>query len=301
MLQQIQCLEHLILESRWKFNVKEDILRSLAVYAPNLRILTLLNLQWFPLFTPPVIENILDTWNTRFNDASVPPLRLERLCIRDHWPLVRPKKNAAAVADLVKVVVLPSPCLDLSNLRYLAMSASSLRRALEDGRFPGFGKQVTHLTIMDVETPVFQLHEETFPKITHLQLFVPNDEVLLQSLQNIYLDSYLVRLHINFEASYPNLFPGSVNGGLPGSRPVIQQHMESVDSVLHELMERSKFSQTSYKRKSSIGIHVSMHFAQAEFHGPEMQRRCIQKVFPHTFAAGRVEWTDRRLLEWWLS
>ncbi|KAE9383525.1 hypothetical protein BT96DRAFT_951252, partial [Gymnopus androsaceus JB14] len=58
-LQRIDCLEHLVIESRWRFSVKEDILRSLAVYAPNLRTLSLLKLRWFPLFTPPVIENIL--------------------------------------------------------------------------------------------------------------------------------------------------------------------------------------------------------------------------------------------------
>ncbi|KAE9394444.1 hypothetical protein BT96DRAFT_943190 [Gymnopus androsaceus JB14] len=147
-LQRIECLEHLVIESRWRFSVKEDILRSLAVYAPKLRTLSLLKLRWFPLFTPP--------------------------CHRKH-----PWKSD--VADLVNVVILPSPCLDLSNLRYLAMSASSLRGALNDGQFPDLGKRVTHLTIMDLDGPAFHLHDY-FPNISHLQLFVSNDGVLLQLL-----------------------------------------------------------------------------------------------------------------------
>lgn len=148
-LQRIDSLEHLIIESRWRFSVKEDILRSLATCAPNLRTLSLLQFQWFPLFTPPVIENILDMWSVRFKELHVPPLRPERLCI---WNPVQCDKNSAAVADLIKVAILPSPCLDLSNLRYLAMSASSLRGALDDGRFPNLGKKVTHLAIMDLDT-----------------------------------------------------------------------------------------------------------------------------------------------------
>jgi len=206
-----------------------------------------------------------------------------------------------AVADLVKVVILPSPCLDLSNLRYLAMSASSLRGALDDGRFPNLGKKITHLAIMDLDT-AFQLHGDSFPNLSHLTLSVNNDSALLQLFRNIHLRSNLARLHINFGIGYPDLYPNDEYDVLSGTKHLVQHKDSSddlpVDLMLYDLMEQSKNSSSG---SHFPGMHVSMHFAHAEAHGSEMQRRYIQKAFPNCFANGWVEWADQRSLNWWLD
>ncbi|KIK63011.1 hypothetical protein GYMLUDRAFT_72249 [Collybiopsis luxurians FD-317 M1] len=141
LLREIDCLEHLVVEGSWRFSLKDDILHTVAAHAPNLKTLCLSKLQWFPFFMPSVRENILVQWNARFRGKRVPSLPLERLCI---W------KPAKTRVDLATVVILPSPCLDLNQLRYLAIPASSLLRILDDTQFQNLGKKITHLAITHI-------------------------------------------------------------------------------------------------------------------------------------------------------
>lgn len=74
------------------------------------------------------------------------------------------------------------------------------------------------------------------------------------------------------------------------SDALLKQHSDVLsdagDLILLELIQ-----QTS--------MRVSMHFAQAD--SSDTHRKCIQKVFPRSFATGRLEWVDRKLLEWWFD
>ncbi|KAJ3809987.1 hypothetical protein EV368DRAFT_65171 [Lentinula lateritia] len=79
------------------------------------------------------------------------------------------------------------------------MSAKDLCAAL-GGQFPELGKELVHLTVLNLNTSSFRLLPKTFPKLSELQLF---DLTLHWSHVSTSLD-----LHINFEIerdSEPNL------------------------------------------------------------------------------------------------
>ncbi|KIK57422.1 hypothetical protein GYMLUDRAFT_758556 [Collybiopsis luxurians FD-317 M1] len=142
-LDRIDCLEHLVIEKYWRFHAYRDILRSIAVHAPHLKTLCLSEFRWYPSFSILVLEDIFDEWSSKFASLGITPLRLDRLCLRNF---------STKGTDLIQMVVLPSPCLDLRMLRYLAMPASSLEKAFTDERFSELGRELIHLTITDLNT-----------------------------------------------------------------------------------------------------------------------------------------------------
>ncbi|KAE9398571.1 hypothetical protein BT96DRAFT_994770 [Gymnopus androsaceus JB14] len=122
LLDQIEHLEHLVIEKYWEFHANQ--------------------FKWYPSFDVLVLEDIFDQWNSDFIAHGIPPLRLERLCLR---------KFSMKGTNLIQMVVLPSPCLDLHSLRYLAISATSLETALAN-EFSELGKELVHLTITNLDT-----------------------------------------------------------------------------------------------------------------------------------------------------
>ncbi|KAF9069750.1 hypothetical protein BDP27DRAFT_672481 [Rhodocollybia butyracea] len=230
----IDRLEHLVVEKYRNFHANRDLLCSIAVHAPHLKTLCLSELRWFPSFSPFVLEDIFDEWRTKFAALGVRPLSLDRLCVRNCL-----QKGT----NIIQSVVLPSTCLDLRRLRYLAMPATELQRALDDERFSEFGQELIHLTITNLDTPLlFQM--ESFPKLSELQLFVKDDWLLLQSLQNLgshYVSSPVMslNLHINFDAEFRGLsrrLVGSNNALLDELEEFNDILTSSVDPALHTLI-----------------------------------------------------------------
>ncbi|KAJ4477200.1 hypothetical protein J3R30DRAFT_188204 [Lentinula aciculospora] len=283
MLQQIDCLRHLVIEGCWRFRAKEDVIASIAVHAPNIRTLCLSKFHWIPnSFASPFVEEILDRWNNRFLEKGVPPLPLERLYIT----------QSDSTAILAKVVVLLSPCLDLRNLRYLAMPISSLLGALADTRFRTLGKQVTHLAIVNLDRSVFQLPADSFPNLSHLQLYVRQDRILLRFLRNIQIPGasaistpHLVHMHINFE-THQNLIPNNEEMSAQQCNDMLAR-ASHIDSALHEFIVNRR-----------VGIQVSMHFAQVE---AEVQCNYIQEVFPRSIFTGCLDWMGSESFKWWFD
>ncbi|KAF5391690.1 hypothetical protein D9757_002391 [Collybiopsis confluens] len=187
LLQEIDCLEYLIIEGQWSFSFGNTF-RSLAIHAPNLKALSLAKLRWLPS-----TEDLHGRRHVQLVEKRV--LRLERLCI---W---KPVKHHI---DLATKLILPSPCLDLSQLRYLAMPASRLHLMLNDTRLKPLGREVTHLAITNFDAPAVQLNKETFPSLSHLQVFVRDEWTLLQILDSIECPTALVHLQVNFGITYPN-------------------------------------------------------------------------------------------------
>ncbi|KAJ3878229.1 hypothetical protein F5051DRAFT_406208 [Lentinula edodes] len=285
MLQQIDCLRHLVIEGRWRFRVKEDILSSIALHAPGLKTLCLAKLQWFPnSIASPFVEEILSRRNDRFYEQGVPPLRLERLCITKST-----SKNC--VADLEKVI-LPSPCLDLSNLRYLAMPAGSLQEVIHDARFRTLGRQVTHLAIVNLDTSAFKVDSGSFPVLSHLQLYIRKEHDLVQFL-HIHGASATstppwVRMHINFEKHLNHRLKNREMTAQSYSDIIV--HTPSVDLALHKFIVDCE-----------VSMQISVHFAHLHGGEPDIQHDYIQEMFPQSFSTGHLEWTDRKSLEWWFD
>ncbi|KAJ4473604.1 hypothetical protein J3R30DRAFT_3510265, partial [Lentinula aciculospora] len=284
-LDRIQSLEHLVIEKYWNFHSRRDILRSIAVHAPKLKILCLSEFRWYPSFNHLVLEDIFDEWMVTFMSMNVPPLRLDRLCLRYFSP---------EGTNLIQTVVLPSPCLDLRALRFLAMPAKDLHAALAAGRFPDLGKELVHLTLTYLNITRFRLRSESFPKLEELQLFV-NDKLSLfcffQDLASHWIPtSTSLNLHINFE------IPISVSES--DSQEVDLLH-EAVDSALYTFIRKWSWKsvRTDESTKSPFTFYISLDFMQAD--GLEMQRECMKKAFPQCFATGCLHWRDRRSLEWW--
>ncbi|KAJ3783767.1 hypothetical protein GGU10DRAFT_359977 [Lentinula aff. detonsa] len=288
MLQQIECLRHLVIEGRWRFRVKEDILSSVAVNAPHLKTLCLSKLRWFPNSLPSsLVEEILGHWNNRFLEKGVSPVQLDRFCITE-------SSTKNCLIDLIKVV-LRSPCLDLRSLRCLAMPASSLLRALDDERFRTLGWQVTHLAIsFDTHTPVLRLNTNSLPNLSHLQLHVRGDRILHRFLSWNIPECHgasaastppLVHMHINFEDHSGPVLNNKEMPAMSYSGSLV--HASNADPALHEFIVHH-----------GAGIDVSMYFRGRE---PDTQRDCIQKLFPQTVLTGQLDWMNPNSLEWWFD
>ncbi|KAJ3996309.1 hypothetical protein F5050DRAFT_132940 [Lentinula boryana] len=140
-LDRTHTLEHLVVESFCHFHMRRDILRSIAVHAPKLKILCLSEFRWFPSFSQLILEDIFDEWMIDFVSMNIPPLQLDRLCLRNF---------SSKGTNIIQLVILPSPCLDLRALRYLAMPAKDLLTALTSERFPDLGRELIHLTITNL-------------------------------------------------------------------------------------------------------------------------------------------------------
>ncbi|KAJ3972262.1 hypothetical protein EV361DRAFT_153838 [Lentinula raphanica] len=288
-LQQIDFLRHLVIEGRWRFRVKEDILCCIAVNAPHLKTLSLLRLQWFPSsLGSPIISRIVSSWKEAFVEKGrVPGLKLERFCITE-------SATKGSGVDLMKNVVLPSPCLDFEYLRYLAISANGLLEALGDARFEIFSKQITHLAIVKLDTHMlgFRLNADIFPNLSHIQLDVYEECNLQQFLQNIQINTTpttsfppLTHMHINLKKGF--MIRENTEKTMFDQGDVL--HASNVDSALQRFIVNLAAS-----------VHISMHFAQLG-EGPEIQRSCIRQVFPRSVLVRQLEWMEPKSLEWWLG
>ncbi|KAE9392311.1 hypothetical protein BT96DRAFT_924796 [Gymnopus androsaceus JB14] len=171
------------------------------------------------------------------------------------------------------------------RLERLSISATSLETALAN-EFSELGKELVHLTITNLDTSVFNLWAESFPKLSQLQVFVADESFLLRLLQHLStqwpFERGLLDVHMNFEAEYivHDNGPERFNDILSSS----------VDPVLHGLINETN---------GSDGIHISMDFVHVD--GSEMQQRYIRKAFPLSFATGSLHWRDKRSLEWWFE
>ncbi|KAJ4474602.1 hypothetical protein C8J55DRAFT_562408 [Lentinula edodes] len=280
-------LEHLVIENYWQFHARRDILCSIAVHAPNLKTLCLSEFRWFPSFNHLILEDIFEEWLVKFVSTGVAPLQLDRLCLRNF---------SSKGTNLIQLVILPSPCLNLCSLRYLAMSAKDLCAAL-GGQFPELGKELVHLTVLNLNTSSFRLLSKTFPKLSELQLFVKDEYHLLRFVQDLTFHwshvSTSLDLHINFEIERdpePNLAELSEAFSI-----------STVDSALYTFI-KNRMSNTSEVFESAQRTFrplISMDFIQAD--GLEMQRKCMRRAFPQSFATGCLHWRDRRSLEWWFE
>ncbi|KAJ3777124.1 hypothetical protein FB446DRAFT_700211 [Lentinula raphanica] len=288
-LQQIDFLRHLVIEGRWRFRVKEDILCCIAVNAPHLKTLSLLRLQWFPSsLGSPIVSRIVSSWKKAFVEKGrVPGLKLERFCITE-------SATKGSGVDLMKNVVLPSPCLDFEHLRYLAISANGLLEALGDARFEIFSKQITHLAIVKLDTHMlgFRLNADIFPNLSHIQLDVYKECNLQQFLQNIQINTTpttsfppLTHMHINLKKGF--MIRENTEKTMFDQSDVL--HASNVDSALQRFIVNLAAS-----------VHISMHFAQLG-EGSEIQRSCIRQVFPRSVLVRQLEWMEPKSLEWWLG
>ncbi|KAJ3835827.1 hypothetical protein F5878DRAFT_626880 [Lentinula raphanica] len=295
-LDRTQTLDHLVVEGYWQFHMRRDILRTIAVHAPGLKTLCLSEFRWFPSFSHLVLEDIFDEWMVAFVSLNIPPLKLDRLCLQ---------KFSSKGTNLIQMVVLPSPCLDLRALRYLAMPAKDLCTAFIGGRFADLGKELIHLTITDLNTSNFRLRSDTFPKLRELQIFVKEESPLLHFIQDLtkhwFPTSTSLDLHINFEEK-------------GGNKDSTLQEPGQLDNILTDMLEElsasvvdlalciliRKMSRLYENTKNAFGFYCSMDFIQAAGTS-QMQRDFMRKAFPQSFATGCLHWRERRSLEWWFE
>ncbi|KAJ3798938.1 hypothetical protein GGU11DRAFT_779106 [Lentinula aff. detonsa] len=290
-LDRTHTLEHLVVEGFRHFHMRRDILRSIAVHAPKLKILCLSEFRWFPSFSHLILEDIFDEWMIDFVSMNVPPLQLDRLCLRNF---------SSKGTNIIQLVVLPSPCLDLRALRYLAMPAKDLLTALTSERFPDLGRELIHLTITNLNMSDFRLQPKTFPKLKELQLFVKEEFPLLNFVQDFTKHwsptSTTLDFHINFEDR--ELKHQGVDQSENALAGVLEEINASiVDPAIHALIR--KMSKLYGNTEITYGFYVSMDFIQAD--GSQMQRSFMRKAFPRSFATGCLCWRERRLLEWWFE